>query len=123
MKHLVTGASGFVGSAIVKDLSKKGYEVISVDIIDDPKIKKISEFHNINILDKDRLSKIFQNVECVHHNAALVPLSKSGKKFHETNVLGTKNIIELSLKHCISHIFSTTQCILFVLSVMERAIS
>ena len=99
MKHLVTGACGFVGSGIVKELSKRGHDVISVDVIDDPKIKEISEFHKINILDKDNFSKIFKNVECVHHNAALVPLLKSGRKFHETNVIGTKNIVELSIKH------------------------
>jgi nucleoside-diphosphate-sugar epimerase len=53
MKHLVTGACGFVGSGIVKELFKRGHDVISVDVIDDPKIRKISEFYKINILDKN----------------------------------------------------------------------
>jgi nucleoside-diphosphate-sugar epimerase len=113
MKHLVTGACGFVGSGIVKELSKRGHNVISVDVIDDPKIREISEFYKINILDKDNLSKIFKNVECVHHNAALVPLLKSGRKFHETNVIGTKNIIELSIKHEIKHISHMSSSAIF----------
>ena len=80
MIHLVTGACGFLGSAIVENLVKKKHRVISIDIIEDKRISSISEFHKINILDIDKLAKIFKTIDCVHHNAALVPLSKSGKK-------------------------------------------
>ena len=38
MIHLVTGACGFLGSAIVHDLVKKNQKVISLDIIEDEKI-------------------------------------------------------------------------------------
>ena len=99
MNHLVTGACGFVGSAIVRDLVNKGHKVIAIDVIEDAKINSISEFHKVDILDKEKLSQLFRGVDCVHHNAALVPLSKSGKKFYKTNVIGTKNIIELSLQN------------------------
>ena len=50
----------------------------------------------------------------VHHNAALVPLSKAEKKFNETNVVGTKNVIDLALKsNNISHISHMSSSAIF----------
>ena len=114
MIHLVTGACGFLGSAIVENLVKKKHRVISIDIIEDKRISSISEFHKINILDIDKLAKIFKTIDCVHHNAALVPLSKSGKKFYDTNVIGTKNIVDLILKsQNVSHISHMSSSAIF----------
>ena len=53
MIHLVTGACGFLGSAIVEDVVKKNQQVVSLDIIEDKRISSISEFHKINILDNE----------------------------------------------------------------------
>ena len=72
MIHLVTGACGFLGSAIVHDLVKKNQKVISLDIIEDEKISSISEFHKINVLDKENLYKLIKKADVIHHNAALV---------------------------------------------------
>ena len=114
MIHLVTGACGFLGSAIVQDLVKKNQKVISLDIIEDDKISSISEFHKINILDKENLYKLLKKADVVHHNAALVPLSKAEKKFNETNVVGTKNVIDLALKsNNISHISHMSSSAIF----------
>lgn len=35
MKYLVTGAAGFIGSAIVERLTEQGHEVVGVDCIND----------------------------------------------------------------------------------------
>lgn len=102
-KHLVTGSSGYVGAAIVNHLHKIGEEINTVDIIEDKKISEISNFYKKDISDINNLDEIFNNVKFVHHNAALVPLTKAGKDFYKSNVIGTKNILELSLKNKISH--------------------
>ena len=91
-KHLVTGSSGFLGSAIVQKLQSQNQEVVSMDIIEDKEISKISNFYKIDISDTTLDYKnIFKGVDYVHHNAALVPLTKAGKDFHKVNVLGKKN--------------------------------
>ena len=103
-KHLVTGSSGFLGSAIVRKLVSQGEKVVSLDILEDIEISKISEFYKFDISDKSlNYNDIFKNVDYVHHNAALVPLTKAGNNFFKANVLGTQNILEQSIKNGVGH--------------------
>ena len=82
-KHLVTGSSGYLGSSIVRKLYKLGHEVVSLDIIEDNEISKISKFYKVDISNNDyNYKKIFSGVDSVHHNAALVPLTKAGVNFN-----------------------------------------
>ena len=103
-KHLVTGSSGFLGSAIVKKLVELGNEVVSLDIISNKAISKISKFYQIDISEKsNNYKEIFKNIDCVNHNAAIVPLTKSGNDFFKSNVEGTINILNQSIKNNVSH--------------------
>lgn len=102
-KHLVTGSSGYLGSEIVRKLYKSGQSVVTADIIEDPKISEISEFYKIDISKDDQVKHIFKDVSYVHHNAALVPLTKAGKKFMEANVEGTKKVLHYSKINNIEH--------------------
>lgn len=104
-KHLVTGACGFLGSEIVKKLSGLGEEVVSIDIFEDKEISKISKFYQIDISKSlEDHSHIFKDVKYVHHNAALIPISKSSyKQFYDVNVLGTKNVLDRSIKSNVEH--------------------
>tara|TARA_B100001540_G_C15784269_1_gene632489 strand:- start:238 stop:1278 length:1041 start_codon:yes stop_codon:yes gene_type:complete len=103
-KHLVTGSSGFLGSAIVKKLSRLGHEVVSIDVIEDIEISKISSFFKVDISEKNYdYKKIFSGVKAVHHNAALVPLTKAGDNFNKVNVIGTENILKVSIENDVDH--------------------
>ncbi len=104
MNHLVTGGAGYVGSSIIKSLHSIGEEIISIDVLETENKLDGVEYIKGSVLDLDLLEKIISKVDYVHHNAALVPLTKSGSYFQNVNVEGTKNILSLSIKHRIKHL-------------------
>jgi len=90
MTHLVTGGSGFLGNLIARRLHSRGERVKVLDIWEDPTRPKEIEFIHCDICDRDGVGKAMSGIEVVHHNAALVPLTKSGARFWQVNVQGSQ---------------------------------
>jgi nucleoside-diphosphate-sugar epimerase len=88
--HLVTGGSGFLGNLIARRLHQRGQRVRVLDVWEDPMRPAEIEYVDCDIRDREGVRRAMQGVEIVHHNVALVPLTKSGKKFWEVNVDGSK---------------------------------
>jgi nucleoside-diphosphate-sugar epimerase len=88
--HLVTGGSGFLGNLIARRLLDRGERVRVLDIWEDATRPPEIEYVECDIRDRVGVRAAMQGVEVVHHNVALVPLTKSGKKFWEVNVEGTR---------------------------------
>lgn len=85
MKIFITGSNGMVGKELVKKLKAKKHTVIEFNKSD-----------NKNILDKIALKKEMKKIDIVIHLAAL--LDGSQKEVWETNVIGTKNVIEIAIE-------------------------
>ena len=77
-KHLVTGGSGFLGNLISKRLIDENQEVKILDIWDSPDRISDIKYYHCDIRNRDKIRKILKNIDIVHHNVALVPLTKSG---------------------------------------------
>src|SRR5580658_10502307 len=90
MKHLVTGGSGFLGNLIARRLHARGEQVRILDIWEDPSRPREIEFVNCDIRDEVGVRRAMEGVDVVHHNVALVPLTKSGDKFWSVNVDGSR---------------------------------
>ena len=106
---LVTGAAGSIGSELVKQLlDLKPKKLICLDQ-DETGIFNLTQQYDIvpvigNIREKDKISEVFTRYEpeVVFHCAAYkhVPLMESfPNEAFKTNVLGTRNMIDVSLKH------------------------
>lgn len=98
MKHLVTGGSGFLGNLIARRLAERGEVVKILDIWEDPTRPKEIEFIQCDIRNRDGVAAAMAGIDIVHHNVALVPLTKSGDKFWEVNVEGSKIAAEEAVK-------------------------
>jgi nucleoside-diphosphate-sugar epimerase len=94
MTHLVTGGSGFLGNLIAQGLVAQGERVRVADVWEDPKRDPRIEFVPCDVRDREAVAQAMRGVEVVHHNAALVPLTKSGKGFLEVNVKGSRIVAE-----------------------------
>jgi nucleoside-diphosphate-sugar epimerase len=89
MTHLVTGGSGFLGNLIARRLHARGERVRILDVWEDSSRPKEIEFVRCDIRDPAGVSRAMRGVEVVHHNVALVPLTKAGKDFWGVNVEGS----------------------------------
>ena len=103
MKFLVTGGAGFIGSSIVEDLLKRGYDVRVLDNFSTGSRKNISEFNsNIELLEGDIRSyhivkKSVQGIDVILHQAALPSVPRSINDpitTNEVNVIGTLNLLD-----------------------------
>ena len=69
MKVLVTGANGYIGNHVVKELLNKGHEVIACDISSD-RLPSGCHYTNINVFDLDaHNTDIFLGVDALIHLA------------------------------------------------------
>ena len=108
MKSLVTGGAGFIGSNLVEKLIKLGHKVVVLDDLSTGRLSNLKnvknkiEFYKIDISKKNSLiNKYFKKVDWVFHIAGLadiVPSIENPKKYFDSNVTGTLNILEASKK-------------------------
>jgi len=103
MKVVVTGGCGFIGSNIAEELIKKHYVVV-IDDLSTGRIENIQslqdkenfEFVRGNITDLDLLKQIFEDVDCIFHQAAIPSVQRSVENpldTNEANIKGTLNVL------------------------------
>lgn len=76
MRVLLTGAAGFIGSAVGRQLLDRGHEVVAVDALIRqawPKDAMLPEgVHCIDVRDADAIATLLDGVDVVCHQAAMV---------------------------------------------------
>ena len=61
MKVLITGSSGFIGSAIVNCLKRSGITSIGIDLNKPRAGAEPHEFHKVNICEANKLLNVINN--------------------------------------------------------------
>lgn len=114
MKLLVTGGAGYIGSHTCVELLSSGAEVVIVDNLCNSseesmrRVEKITgktmKFYNINILDEEKLSAVFdaEKPDAVIHFAALKAVGESVAKplaYYTNNITGTLTLARVMDAH------------------------
>ena len=106
MKVLVTGGAGFIGSHIVDELIKKGFEVVVIDDLSTGFKKNLNSdavFYQVDVCDSEKIGKIFdkEKPDFVNHHAAQNNMTRSIENpIHDANIniRGSLNIIINSIR-------------------------
>lgn len=102
MKVLITGDKGFVGAETVKYLTERKIDVVGYDIMDGFDIRDHKQFNEI--VEKEKPDRIL-------HLAAIARFDEADanpKRCHETNVIGTMNVVNVAKIHKIPLVFAST---------------
>ena len=110
MKVLVTGAAGFIGSAVCEELHRRGHEVVGVDSLNEtlypaaPRMARLHELRRrevaeirIEDLRTCDVDSLLAGVEGVIHEAAIPGLGPSWTSIEEytsNNIIGTYRLAE-----------------------------
>lgn len=95
---LVTGGEGFIGNKIVESLNAISYDLKSGE----------------DILDSENLMDACKGVDGIFHCAAKISVPESfekTRKYHRTNVEGTRNVIEAGELNASKIIFSSSAAV------------
>ena len=114
MKALVTGASGFIGSNLVRELLRQGYEVRAL-------LRQGCDARNLDGLpmekahgdlrDPESLEQAVDGCEVLFHVAARYTFwVPHPKVMYEVNVKGTENMLTAALKKGVRRVVYTSTC-------------
>ena len=108
MRIIITGGGGFIGSHLCENLLNLGHQIIIIDNFSTGRKENLASFYNdIKIIECDISIKgtwenEFKNIDWVFHLAALadiVPSIQKPEAYFNSNVIGTLNVIQASLKY------------------------
>jgi len=95
MRALVTGGGGFLGLAIVERLLERGDAVRSFSRGDYPNLfARGVEVRQGDLADRDAVIAAAEGCDLVFHVAAKAGIWGRYADFHETNVVGTENVLD-----------------------------
>ncbi|MFB3977684.1 NAD-dependent epimerase/dehydratase family protein [Microbacterium proteolyticum] len=92
MKVLATGASGFLGRAVVRALQQAGHDVRTLQRR--PSGVAGAEDHLGSVTNPDATAAAVEGVDAVVHMAAKVSLAGDPAEFHAVNVEGTRTLLD-----------------------------
>lgn len=117
MKYLITGATGFIGGRVARQLCQAGHQVVAV-VRQPERARGLAalgvELHQGDITDQDSLRTPMRGVDGVFHIAGWYKLgTRDRDAFYRVNVQGTRNVLELALQAHISQTVYTSSLAVF----------
>lgn len=110
-QYLVTGATGFLGRAVITELLKTNAALKALVLPSDPLAGQVPDSVTVvegDVCQEESLGAFFSGADaetCVIHCAGIVSVaSKPGNHLYQVNVEGTRNIINRCLAHMVGKV-------------------
>lgn len=106
---LVTGGGGFLGRAIVRLLSERGARIRSLSRQRYPELEQagVEQFQG-SLADRKVVETAARGCELVFHVAAKAGIWGGYEDYHQTNVVGTENILNACRQHGVQRLVYTS---------------
>lgn len=112
LMKLITGATGRIGYVLVMELNTRG-EKVKVLVREGSSRESLKNFNceyiEGDILDTSKWEDALEGVDTIFHLAGYINISSKGKDLtFDTNIQGTKNIVDLCLKKGINLVYTSS---------------
>jgi nucleoside-diphosphate-sugar epimerase len=109
MRALVTGGGGFLGSAIVRRLVERAWEVVSLTRGHYPAVEAMGAVERRgDIGERDVVLGAAEGCDVIFHVAAKAGIWGRDEEYHRANVTGTENVLEACHEHGIPRLVYTS---------------
>jgi nucleoside-diphosphate-sugar epimerase len=115
MRTLVTGASGFLGRAIVKRLLAEGHQVRAVCRGAAPELEALGvEVHRADLRDRQAAIAACRGVDVVFHTAGVAGIWGPWKHYFDSNVAATMHVVAGCQEHGVGRlVFTSSPSVVF----------
>lgn len=115
MKVLVTGGTGFTGTALVRRLLAEGHSVVVLDskegLFAGELKRRGAEVILGSVTDRDVVARAMQGVDFVHHLAAAFrELNVPERHYYDVNVEGTRNVLTVAARAGVQKVVYCSTC-------------
>ncbi|MEX2323148.1 MAG: NAD-dependent epimerase/dehydratase family protein [Acidimicrobiia bacterium] len=116
MRYAVTGATGFIGTALTRRLLADGHEVVA--LVRDPEAAAAlagigAELRQGDILDAGSVRRAVEGTDGVFHLAAWYEVGRRNPRAVQINVGGTENVLQAAWDAGVSKIVHTSSLAVF----------
>lgn len=111
MRVLVTGAAGFLGSAVCRALTTAGHEVVPLDLRGDADVEPPQRISPVDIRDAAALEPLLSGVDTVCHLAAVK--EGAGPDYAAHNDLGTAVLLAAMARAEIAHLVLASSIVVY----------
>jgi len=109
MRILVTGGNGFLGSAVVAELKRRGHEVSSASRRPSPALERLGvRTLTCDLRNSEHVERAVQGHQAVVHAAALTGIHGTRADFQRTNVEGTRAVVSACRAHGVERLVYTS---------------
>ena len=115
MRILVTGGTGFTGTALVHRLLVEGHEVVALDykegLASDALRERGADVRIGSVVDRAVVDEAMKGIEIVHHLAAAFrEMDVPDSYYRDVNVGGTRNALESALENGVKRFVYCSTC-------------